>query len=99
MLFLYKTNDLNIVVNTICIHIKENPLDNPLTQEIILVHSEEIKQWLNHSLSVKLGITANIKILHIRSYIKKLYKYIIPKKKMVNRNKKRYYFMVFITIF
>ncbi|QCI19468.1 exodeoxyribonuclease V subunit gamma [Buchnera aphidicola] len=81
MLFLYKTNDLDIVVNTICLRIKENPLDNPLTQEIILVNSEEIKQWLNYSLSLKLGITANIKILHIHSYIKKLYKYVIPKKK------------------
>ncbi|WP_367680887.1 exodeoxyribonuclease V subunit gamma [Buchnera aphidicola] len=88
MLFLYKTNDLNIVVNTICTHIKKNPLDNPLTSEIILVNSEEIKQWLNYSLSLKLGITANIKILHINSYIRKLYKCIIPKKKQLIEIKK-----------
>jgi len=81
MLFLYKTNDLNIVVNTICTHIKKNPLDNPLTEEIILVHSEEIKQWLNYALSLKIGITANTRIIHIHSYIRKLYKHIVPKKK------------------
>jgi len=79
MLYLYISKDLNKIINHICNIIKKKPLSNPLTEEVILIDDREIKPWITHFISCNLGITFNIRILHISSYIKMLTKQFIQK--------------------
>ncbi|MFV9997767.1 MAG: exodeoxyribonuclease V subunit gamma [Arsenophonus endosymbiont of Dermacentor nuttalli] len=60
MLQIYHSNQLDILKELISSLIKKSPLSNPFEQEIILVQSPGMAQWLQIELAQSLGIAANI---------------------------------------
>ncbi len=60
MLQIYHSNQLDIHKELISSLIKNNPLTQPFEQEIILVQSPGMSQWLQIELAQSLGIAANI---------------------------------------
>lgn len=60
MLQIYHSNQLDIHKELISSLIKNNPLTQPFEQEIILVQSPGMLQWLQIELAQSLGIAANI---------------------------------------
>ncbi|VAY02177.1 RecBCD enzyme subunit RecC [Arsenophonus endosymbiont of Aleurodicus dispersus] len=60
MLQIYHSNQLDIHKELISSLINNNPLNHPFEQEIILVQSQGMSQWLQIELAQSLGIIANI---------------------------------------
>ncbi|MGP1953045.1 MAG: exodeoxyribonuclease V subunit gamma [Arsenophonus sp. ET-KM2-MAG3] len=60
MLQIYHSNQLDIHKKFIFNLIKNDPLGNPLEQEIILVENSNMAQWLQIEIAKSLGIAANI---------------------------------------
>ncbi|WP_367680700.1 exodeoxyribonuclease V subunit gamma [Candidatus Fukatsuia anoeciicola] len=60
MFTIYYSNQLDILKELTAIIMERNPLKNPFQQEVILVQSSGMAQWLQIQLAQKLGIAANI---------------------------------------
>lgn len=78
MLQIYHSNQLKIHKELISNLIKSDPLDNPFEQEIILVQSPGMSQWLQIELAQSLGIAANISFLLPATFIWNMFTQVLP---------------------
>ncbi|QJC28368.1 exodeoxyribonuclease V subunit gamma [Enterobacteriaceae endosymbiont of Plateumaris braccata] len=79
MFTIYRSNDLDILLNLIKYNILENPLKNPLRTEIIILSDLTLIPYLKINLSKIIGIHANINYINPERFIWDLFIKIIPK--------------------
>ena len=78
MLQIYHSNQLEIHKELISSLIKSDPLTNPFEQEIILVQSPGMSQWLQIELAQSLGIAANISFPLPATFIWDMFTRVLP---------------------
>ncbi|MDT9587402.1 MAG: exodeoxyribonuclease V subunit gamma [Candidatus Arsenophonus melophagi] len=78
MLYIYHSNQLAVHKEFICSLIKNDPLLNPFEQEIILVQSLGMSQWLQIELAKNLGIAANISFPLPANFIWDIFTQVVP---------------------
>jgi len=78
MFTVYYSNQLDILKELIAILMKQDPLKNPFQQEVILVQSSGMAQWLQIQLAQKLSIAANIQFPLPATFIWDLFTKVFP---------------------
>ncbi|WP_253254721.1 exodeoxyribonuclease V subunit gamma [Buchnera aphidicola] len=84
MFFVYKSNQINILLSKMCEIIKEKPFLNIFEREIIINDNEILFQYLNTFIAKNTGISADFKLIHPNAFIWKLFKKILPNIKFNN---------------
>ncbi|QIE02142.1 exodeoxyribonuclease V subunit gamma [Buchnera aphidicola] len=84
MLFVYKSNYLNMLFSKASQIIKEKPLSNVFEKEIFIYDNQILFKYLNIWLAKKNGITANIKLYHADNFLWELLRKILFKTKIKN---------------
>jgi len=82
MFYLYKFNQLKILCLKICKIIQKDPLHSIFEKEIIIHDNEILFQYLNIFTANYTGISADFKLIHPNRFIWKIFKKIIPEKKI-----------------
>ena len=78
MLTIYHSNRLDVLKEILVALIQKNPLDNPLTDEQILVQSPGMAQWLRLKLAEGLGIAASVTFPLPASFLWDMYIRVLP---------------------
>lgn len=78
MLQIYHSNLLNVHKELISSMIKNHPLTHAFEQEIILVQSKGMSQWLQIELAQNLGIIANISFSLPATFIWEMFTQVLP---------------------
>ncbi|QJC29702.1 hypothetical protein GJT83_02230 [Enterobacteriaceae endosymbiont of Plateumaris pusilla] len=84
MFTIYHSNDLDVLLNLIKYNILENPLNNPLQTEIIILPNLTFIPYLKIFFSKIIGIHANINYIKPETFIWNVFIKIIPKIKKEN---------------
>ncbi|UDG81426.1 RecBCD enzyme subunit RecC [Candidatus Profftia lariciata] len=84
MFIVYYSNKLDSLKQILIKYIEQQPLQNILEQEIILVQYDGLAQWLQVELAKYCGIAANIKFSSPTNFIWKLFTLLIPEMSKVN---------------
>lgn len=77
MLVIHRSNCIEKLADSLCDFIK-SPLESPFAEEIVVVQSNGMTQWLLLHIADRLGIAANIKFTFSASYIWELFHTVLP---------------------
>lgn len=78
MFIVYHSNQIELLKMISASIMKEYPIKDPFTPEIILVQNEEMSQWIKTELATTFGVAANIDCLLTECFIWKMCRKIIP---------------------
>ena len=78
MFTVYHSNQLDLLKQLIAALIEGQPLQNPFEQEVILVQSPGMAQWLQMELAKQFGIAANIEFPLPATLIWNLFTQVMP---------------------
>lgn len=78
MFTVYHSNQLDLLKQLIAALIEGQPLQNPFEQEVILVQSPGMAQWLQMELAKQFGIAANIEFPLPATFIWNLFTQVMP---------------------
>jgi len=78
MFTVYHSNQLDLLKELASWQIKNQPLPNPLSPEVVLVQSPGMAQWLQMSLAEDFGIAANIEFPLPASFIWDMFVRVLP---------------------
>ncbi|QXF32354.1 exodeoxyribonuclease V subunit gamma [Photorhabdus luminescens] len=78
MFKVYHSNQLDLLKELIAILIGDNPLTDPFAQEVILVQSPGMSQWLQIQLAERIGISANISFPLPATFIWDMFTKVLP---------------------
>ncbi|KOY61502.1 exonuclease V subunit gamma [Photorhabdus heterorhabditis] len=78
MFKVYHSNQLDLLKELIAIFIGDNPLPDPFEQEVILVQSPGMSQWLQIQLAERIGISANISFPLPATFIWDMFTKVLP---------------------
>ncbi len=78
MLTVYHSNQLDLLKSLASWQIKNQPLHDPLSPELVLVQSPGMAQWLQMSLAEEFGIAANIQFPLPASFIWDMFVRVLP---------------------
>ncbi len=78
MFTVYHSNQLDLLSILIARIIKQHPLASPLSEELVLVQSPGMAQWLQMALASELGIAANISFPLPATFIWEMFIRVLP---------------------
>ncbi|WWO96877.1 MAG: exodeoxyribonuclease V subunit gamma [Candidatus Dasytiphilus stammeri] len=78
MFYIYQSNQIEVFTHLVAYHWKNNPLNNPLTSEIILVPSQGTAEWIEIALAKQLGLSGNIKFYFPNKFIWTMVRCVLP---------------------
>ncbi|XBC38597.1 MAG: exodeoxyribonuclease V subunit gamma [Buchnera aphidicola (Melaphis rhois)] len=73
MLILYKSYNLNLLVEKACSIFITNPLSNPLENEIFITPNKQTDHWIKIFIAKKYSIISNIKFLRLNKFFWKIF--------------------------
>ncbi|WP_075183163.1 exodeoxyribonuclease V subunit gamma [Pantoea sp. 1.19] len=78
MFTVYHSNRLDLLKELAVYHIRSQPLADPFQQEVMLVQSPGMAQWLQMSLASELGIAANVHFPLPATFIWQMFVAVLP---------------------
>ncbi|WP_145483158.1 exodeoxyribonuclease V subunit gamma, partial [Yersinia aldovae] len=78
MFTVYHSNQLDLLKALMTALIEREPLDNPFQQEVVLVQSPGMAQWLQMQLAQQFSIAANIEFPLPATFIWDMFTRVLP---------------------